>query len=80
MPNTFEILSGFLRRYGDEVEGRELSGPTPEIGAKLQLFARGQLPASEQAELIGQLNERPDLIAKLASDIKALRPPGNQRP
>ncbi len=75
MPNTFEILSGFLKRFGDEVEGREISGPTPETAAKLQRFARGQLSAAEQTELIRQLNEQPDWIAKLATEVKALRSP-----
>ncbi len=79
MPNTFEILSGFLKRYGDEVEGREISAPTPEIAAGLQKFARGQLTGPEQAELIRELNDQPDWIASLALEVKALRNPAGDR-
>lgn len=74
MANTFEILSGFLKRYSDEVEGRESPGPTPELAARLQQFARGQLDAAAQADLIRQLNEQPAWVAQLAREVKALRP------
>jgi hypothetical protein len=75
MPNTFEILIGFLARFGDEVEGRESTDPPAEITAQLRSFARGQLPASAQADLIRQLNEHPDWVATLAAEAKALRSP-----
>ena len=75
MPNTFEILTGFLTRFGDEVEGRESSTPPPEVVGQLRRFARGQLPAAEQAELILQLNEHPDWVAALAAEARALRHP-----
>jgi hypothetical protein len=74
MANTFEILSGFLKRYSDEVEGREIAGPTPEITAQLQKFARGQLDTTAHADLIRQLNEQPAWVAQLAREVKALRP------
>jgi hypothetical protein len=75
MPNTFEILAGFLSRFGDEVEGRESSSRPPEVSVQLCRFARGQLPAVEQAGLIQQLNEHPDWVAALAAEAKALRDP-----
>lgn len=75
MPNTFEILTGFLARFGDEVEGRESASLPPEVSAQLRRFARGQLPAAEQVELIQQLNEHPDWVAALASEARALRNP-----
>lgn len=74
MPNTFEILSGFLSRMDGEVEGREMSALPPEFAAKLRNFACGKLSASEQAELIRELNAHPDWIAMLAAEVKALRP------
>jgi len=80
MPNTFEILTGFLARFGDEVEGRESPTLPPEISVGLRRFARGQLPASEQEELIRQLNERPDWVALLAAEAKSLRDPGTANP
>ena len=75
MSNTFEILAGFLTRYGDEVEGRESADLPPEVSAQLRCFARGQLPAAEQAKLIQQLNEHPDWVVALAAEAKALRRP-----
>ena len=78
MPNTFEILSGFLSRFGDEVEGRESSAPPPEVGAQLHRFARGQLPASEQVELIRLLNDHPDWVVSLAAEVKAQRDSGGR--
>jgi len=73
MQNTFEILAGFLERYGAEVEGRETSPLPAELENKLRAFARGELSEAEQMDLISRLNERPDWIAYLAGEIKALR-------
>ena len=73
MSNTFEILTGFLARFGDEVEGREAPDLPPEINAQLRRFACGQLTAAEQEKLIQQLNDHPDWVAALATEAKALR-------
>ena len=73
MPNNFEILTGFLARFGDEVEGRESSPLPPEVAARLKSFARGQLAESEQTELIAQLEEHPEWVASLAAEVRALR-------
>jgi hypothetical protein len=73
MQNTFEILTGFLARYGADVEGREASPLPAEMIAQLKAFARGDLTEAEQMDLIRRLNERPDWIAFLAGEIKALR-------
>ena len=78
MPNTFEILSGFLARYDDEVVGREYSAPPAEVSAHIRSFARGQLSALEQEELVRQLNDHPDWIAALVAEVKALRQPDNK--
>jgi hypothetical protein len=81
MPNAFEILSGFLARYDDEVIGRESTVLPAEISGRLRSFARGQLTATEQEDLVHQLNEHPDWVAALASEVKTLRNGGesNQR-
>jgi hypothetical protein len=76
MPNTFEILSAFLTRFDQEVEGRDAHHLPPEIAARLRSFAQGQLPVSEQAKLIGDLNKQPDWVATLAAEVKALRNSG----
>ena len=78
MPNTFEILSGFLARYDDEVVGRESSVLPAEISTNIRSFALGKLSTSEQAELLRQLNEHPDWVAALAAEVKALRPGDNK--
>jgi hypothetical protein len=78
MPGTFEILTRFLERFGEGVEGRELSALPPEVGTRLQRFARGELPAAEQADLIRELNEHPEWIASLAAEVKALRGAGRK--
>jgi hypothetical protein len=80
MQNTFEILMGFLARYGAEVEGRELSSLSVETKTRLQRFARGQLYESEQLDVIGQLHERPEWIAFLAEEVKVLRVPRGKKP
>ena len=77
MPNTFETLSGFLARYEDEVVGRESVIPSPEVMARLRSFAHGQLSPTEQAELVRQLDERPDWVAALAAEVKVLRNAGD---
>jgi len=73
MTNTFQILAAFLDRFEDEVEGRELHEPTPELQARLRDFARGKLPGAEQKELMGLLNQNPQWIGRLAQEVKALR-------
>lgn len=73
MADTFQILARFLERYGDEVEGRELPELAPEMKARLQRLARGNLPEAEKGELFAELNRNPAWIAWLAEEVKALR-------
>ena len=78
MPDTdnFQILSRFLERYGDDVEGRALVEPTGDTRDKIKRLARGTLPESERAELFAVLNRNPDWIGWLAREVKALRDAG----
>ena len=73
MPETFEILAGFLERFGAEVEGRELEEPSEETKSKLQQLARGELSEPERVNLFGLLNQHPQWIGRLAQEVKALR-------
>jgi len=73
MSNPFEILTRFLDRFGEEVEGRELPEPSGEAQIKLRAFAQGKLPEAQQGELIDLLNRNPQWIARLAEEVKALR-------
>ncbi len=79
LPDTFQILAGFLERFGDEVEGRELRDMPPEVGVKLRDFARGNLAEADRAELFKLLNENPAWLGRLAEEVKTLRSPPPSR-
>jgi hypothetical protein len=74
MANPFEIIVRFLDRFGDEVGGRELQDPPPEIQAMLSGLARGKIPPERRADLFDLLNRNPGWLARLAEEIKATRP------
>jgi len=74
MANSFEILTRFLERYSDEVEGRQLREPSLEVTNKLKEFAKGTLPEDERNTLLNLLKENPNWIPVIANEIKALRP------
>ena len=80
MSTAFQILAGFLERFGDEVEGRASPLPPGEVQAKLRALARGSLPAAEQSQLISLLSQNPQWVTLLAEEVKALRNrPSDQR-
>lgn len=76
MTNAFEILTRFLDRYGDEVEGRALEDMPPEVQMKLRDFARGNLAGAERDELARRLKENPKWISLLAQEVKGARGSG----
>ena len=73
MSNAFQILTGFLERFEDEVEGRELSQPPEEIALQLRALAKGSLPETELPQLFSLLNQNPHWVGRLAEEVKALR-------
>jgi hypothetical protein len=73
MTDNFKILVEFLEHFGQEVEGRKLTEPPPEIQDKLRELALGRLPEAERPGLFALLNRNPDWIASLAREVKALR-------
>ena len=73
MENEFEILAGFLAKFGDEVEGRELQDLPKNVQAQLKDLARGTLAENERSQLFSLLNENPAWIGQLAEEVKALR-------
>jgi hypothetical protein len=73
MTERFQILLKFLDRYGDEVQGREVSDPTGEAKRKFERLARGTLPEHEQAEVFAMLDREPRWVAWLAREVKSLR-------
>ena len=73
MANEFEILAGFLAKFGDEVEGRELQDLPKNVQAQLKDLARGTLAENERSQLFSLLNENPAWIGQLAQEVKTLR-------
>ena len=73
MHDTFAILAGFLERFTDEVEGRQLEEPSPKIKKKLRALARGKLSGPEREELVALLQENRHLIPLLAQEVKTMR-------
>ena len=73
MANEFEVLAGFLAKFGDEVEGRELQYLPKNVQTQLGELARGALPENERSQLFSLLNENPAWIGQLADEVKALR-------
>lgn len=73
MAETFQILAKFLERFGDDVEGRQMSEPAEETRTKLRQLANGTLNSEERAQLMGQLSHNPTWVAWLAQEVKSLR-------
>lgn len=78
MANEFEILAGFLAKFGDEVEGRELPEPPKNVQTQMQALARGSLAESERAQLLSLLHENPQWLGRLADEVKSLRSEPNR--
>lgn len=77
MPDTFTIISGFLDRHAEDVEGRVLEELSPEIRQKLRALARGELPDAERESLAQLLQQNRHWVAALAQEVKALRGQAN---
>jgi hypothetical protein len=73
MANDFEILAGFLAKFSDEVEGRELQELPKDVQVKLREMAQGNLSESERSQLFDLLKENPAWVGRLANEVKALR-------
>jgi hypothetical protein len=73
MANSFEILSRFLDRFGDDVEGRSVEEPSADVKQKLKRFAGGSLSEIERNEIVGLLHANPQWVPFLAREARALR-------
>jgi hypothetical protein len=73
MAEPFEILAGFLERFGAEVEGREAPAPPEQAQEQLRQLARGTLPEADQTQFYVMLNQHPQWVAWLAQEVKQLR-------
>lgn len=73
MSNPFTVLSKFLERYGDDVEGRSMEEPSADVKLKLRSFAAGGLSGTERNDVIGLLQANPHWVPLLAREVKDLR-------
>ena len=73
MNHPFQILASFLDKYIDEVEGRSLEEPGPEIKGQLQQFASGTLTEPERNHVVSLLKDNPHWLPFLAEEVKARR-------
>jgi hypothetical protein len=73
MSHSFEVLSKFLERFGDDVEGRSLEEPSGDVKLKLKSFAAGSLSDTERNDIIALLQANPQWVTLLAREAKALR-------
>jgi hypothetical protein len=80
MSNDFELLSRFLERYGNDVEGRELDEIPSELQPKLRGFALGTLSESDRRDVAIFLKEHPRWVGKLAEEARNARPSAQSNP
>jgi hypothetical protein len=73
MSNAFTVLSKFLDRYSDDVEGRSMEPPSAEVQQKLKSFASGSLSEAERNDVVALLQANPHWVPVLAREAKALR-------
>jgi hypothetical protein len=73
MTEDFAHIVEFLNRFQDEVQGRDLMYPDPELRQRLDRFARGECSQSEQGDLCQMLTRHPEWVVYLAECIKGLR-------
>ncbi len=76
MNESFVPIFQFLEQFEPQVSGRGHEPPDPALRAKVQAFARGELPAAEHEPLIRQLQADPALAAYLGEAVKSLRTGG----
>ena len=74
MNNTLQILTGFLDKYGDDVQGHADEAPPADLQARFREFARGTLAEAERARLSQLLKDNPQWIPALASEARAGQP------
>ena len=79
MNDSFAAIFGFLEQFAPQVAGHGLEPPDPAWSAKVQAFARGELPVGEHEGLIRQLQADAVVVGYLAETVKSLRGQERQR-
>lgn len=73
MPESFAVITRFLERFSDDVEGRQASELSEETKQQLKKLARGELPRGEHEPLFAILRTDPTAVSWLAEEVKVLR-------
>ena len=73
MPESFAVITRFLERFSDDVEGRQAFELSEETKTQLKQLARGELPREEHEPLFAILRSEPAAVAWLADEVKQLR-------
>ncbi len=73
MNESFAAVFQFLEQFEPQVSGHALEPLDPALRAKVQAFARGELPTAEHEPLIRQLQADPELVGFLTATVKGMR-------
>ena len=73
MNDSFAAIFEFLDQFAPRVAGHGLEPPDPAVRAKIQAFARGELPSTEREPFIRQLQADPALVGFLTDMVKGMR-------
>lgn len=73
MNESFSAVFQFLEQFEPRAAGHGHEPPDPALRAKVQAFARGELPAAEHEPFIRQLQADPDLVGYLTETVKGMR-------
>ena len=73
MNESFAAIFQFLEQFEPQAAGHGHEPPDPALRAKVQAFARGELPATEHEPFIRQLQADPDLVGYLTETVKSMR-------
>ena len=68
MNETFKIISEYLDRTGEEVEGRAREEMSEEVAETLKAFAAGTLAPDTRAEVANLLKQHPGWVTALAGE------------
>ena len=74
MSNWYQILSRFLERHGDHVQGRSLEPLSPKLKGELRRFVKGELSPPAQEKLLQTLDGNPEAVKFLADELQKLSP------
>lgn len=78
MSRDFAIIAEFLDRNGPEVLGRAVAAPPDALIDRLTRFARGEVSQEERTALCEILQNHPEYLRTLASQVRRLHEGGDE--